>query len=237
LTGPQTAPKTPLSSSENIKFSFTNPDKSQLQKQISTTKEEKISVESPSSAPNATTSQYDSKPSIFGNVNGTSSIFGSSTPLSNTSNSVFGSSASLKPSNNTNGGFSFPGFGTTATTPSAGFQFSTPAGPSTTAADTNPTFSFGSAPALTATTTAADTNPTFSFGSAATLTATTTPAADTNPTFSFGAANKPVFANAAKFSFSDLAKQSSSTNDDKPTSNGTGQRGMNMNRNVFYLII
>jgi hypothetical protein len=105
---PSTAsvPKTPLSSSENIKFSFTNPEKSQpqLQKQTSTSKEEKTSIESPSPAPNVT-SQYDNKPSIFGNFNGTSntSIFGSSTTLTYTSGSIFGGSASIKPSNNTNG--------------------------------------------------------------------------------------------------------------------------------------
>ncbi|CAF1599895.1 unnamed protein product [Rotaria magnacalcarata] len=41
------APKIPLSSSENIKFSFTNPEKqqTQLRKETSTTKEEKSSVE------------------------------------------------------------------------------------------------------------------------------------------------------------------------------------------------
>ncbi|CAF1586701.1 unnamed protein product, partial [Rotaria sordida] len=48
-----------------------------------------------------------------------------STPLNNLSGSIFGSNASLKPSNNTNNGFSFPGFGNT-TTPTNGFQFSTP---------------------------------------------------------------------------------------------------------------
>ncbi len=203
---PSTAsvPKTPLSSSENIKFSFTNPEKSQpqLQKQTSTSKEEKTSIESPSPAPNVT-SQYDNKPSIFGNFNGTSntSIFGSSTPLTNTSGSIFGGSASIKPSNNTNGGFSFPGFGnttTTTSTPTAGFQFSTPA--------------------ATSTTTTTNTSSTFSFGS--------TSAASTN--------NKPLFGSSPKFSFSDLAKQTA--NIDKPTSNGTDQRGMNMNLNFFHSI-
>jgi len=203
---PSTAsgPKTPLSSSENIKFSFTNAEKSQpqLQKQTSTSKEEKTSVESPSSPSNAT-SQYDNKPSIFGNFNGNpgTSIFGTSTQLSNGNGSIFGGSASLKSS--TNGGFSFPGFGnTTATnTPSTGFQFSTPAATST-----------------STTTTTTNTSSTFSFGS---------PAA--------GSANKPLFGNAPKFSFSDLAKQTSSN--DKPTSNGTEQRGMNMNLNFFFHFI
>jgi hypothetical protein len=200
------APKTPLSASENLKFSFTNAEKSQpqLQKQISTSKEEKTSVESPSSTSNAT-SQYDNKPSIFGNFNGNSgtSIFGSSTPLNNGSGSIFGGGASLKSSTNTNGGFTFPGFGstTTASTPSTGFQFSTPA---------------------------------------ATSTSTTTTTTNTSSTFSFGAtaaasANKPLFGNSPKFSFSDLAKQTSS--DDKPTSNGTEQRGMNINLNFLILFI
>jgi hypothetical protein len=184
------APKTPLSSSENIKFSFTNPDKSQsqVQKQTSTTKD----VEAVSPAPNAT-SQYDNKPSIFGNLNGTasSSIFGSSTPLNNANGSVFGG-APFKPANNTNGGFSFPGFGSasTATTPSTGFQFSTPAASST-----------------TATTTTTNTTSTFSFGSSATP------------------VNKAPFGSSPKFSFSELAKQTSSSSNDKPTINGTDQRG------------
>jgi len=187
------APKTPLSSSENIKFSFKNAEKSQPQLQKQTSKEEKTSVEPPSPAPNAT-SQYDSKPSIFGNFNGTSnSIFGNSTPLTNTNGSIFGGDASLKSSNNTTGGFSFPGFGntttTTTTTPSTGFQFSTPT------------------PTSTATTT--NTSSTFSFGIAGTST------------------NKPLFGNSPKFSFSDLAKQTA--NNDKPTSNGTEQRGMKIN--------
>jgi len=191
------APKTPLSSSENIKFSFTNPDKSQpqVQKQTSTTKDDKTAAEALSPASNAT-SQYDNKPSIFGNLNGTasSSIFGSSTPLNNTNGSVFGG-APFKPSNNTNGGFSFPGFGgsSTATTPSTGFQFSTPAASSTT---------------TTATTTTTNTSSTFSFGSTA------------------APVNKALFGSSPKFSFSDLAKQTSSSSNDKPTSNGTDQRGM-----------
>ncbi|CAF0910997.1 unnamed protein product [Rotaria sordida] len=200
ITTPQpqsttSASKTPLSSNENIKFSFTNAEKqqTQLQKQTSTTKEEKSSIESSSSPVANATSQYDNKPSIFGNLNGLSntSIFGSSTPLNNPSGSIFGSNASLKPSNNTNGGFSFPGFGNT-TTPTNGFQFSTPAATSSSSSTT------------TATTTA-NTSSTFSFGSAS--------------------ANKPIFGNTPKFSFSDLAKQSSTTTtNEKPLSNGTEQR-------------
>jgi hypothetical protein len=194
------APKTPLSSSENIKFPFTNFGKSQpqLQKQTSTSKEEKTSVESPSSAPNVAT-QYDNKPSIFGNFNGSSgsSIFGSSTPLNNTNGSIFGGSASIKPSNGTNGGFSFPGFGNTTSTatPSVGFQFSTPS-------------------ATTTSTTAANTSSssTFTFGSTA-------------------AGDKPLFGNSPKFSFSDLAKQTTSS--DKPTSNGTEQRGKKIDFVIF----
>jgi len=185
------APKTPLSSSENVKFSFTNAEKSQppLQKQTSTSKEEKKSIESPSTTSNAT-SQYDNKPSIFGNFNGTSgtSIFGSTTPLNNGGGSIFGGGASLKPSTNTNGGFSFPGFGNTTATPSTGFQFSTPSAAST-----------------STTTTTTNTSATFSFGSTAAV-----------------SSNKPLFGNSPKFSFSDLAKQTPST--DKPTSNGTEQR-------------
>jgi E3 SUMO-protein ligase RanBP2 len=179
-------PKTPLSSSENMKFSFTNSEKSQPQMQKQTSKEEKSSTESPSPAPSAT-SQYDNKPSIFGNFNGGSgtSIFGSTTPIGNSNGSIFGGSAAIKPANNNNGGFSFPGFGNTTgvTTPSTGFQFSTP----------------------TATSTAATTN------------------TNTSSTFSFGGAgNQPLFGNAPKFSFSDIAKQTS--NNDKPISNGTEQR-------------
>ncbi|CAF5178104.1 unnamed protein product, partial [Rotaria magnacalcarata] len=145
------APKTPLSSSENIKFSFTNSDKtqSQLQKQLSTTKEEKSSVESSSPGPNAT-SPYDSKPSIFGNFNGNSntSIFGASTPTNNTSSSIFGASATFKPNTN-NIGFSFPGFGNAPATsaaapPTNGFQFSSPSTPSTSTNAVAP-FSFGAA--------------------------------------------------------------------------------------------
>ncbi|CAF3536995.1 unnamed protein product [Rotaria socialis] len=145
------APKTPLSSSENIKFSFTNSDKtqSQLQKQSSTTKEEKSSVESSSPAPNAT-SPYDSKPSIFGNFNGNSntSIFGASTPTNNTSSSIFGASATFKPNTN-NIGFSFPGFGNAPATsaaapPTNGFQFSSPSTPSSSTNAVAP-FSFGAA--------------------------------------------------------------------------------------------
>jgi len=141
----KTSVETP-SSASNVKFSFTNSEKSQPQLQKQTSKEEKTSVETPSPASNIT-SQYDNKPSIFSNFNGTSgtSIFGSSTPLNNTSGSIFGGGASLKPSNNTNGGFSFPGFGNTpaTTTSSGGFQFSTP----TSTANTSSTFSFGSAAA------------------------------------------------------------------------------------------
>ncbi|CAF4720880.1 unnamed protein product [Rotaria sp. Silwood1] len=195
ITTPQpqsttSAPKTPLSSSENIKFSFTNAEKqqTQFQKQTSIPKEEKSSVESSSPASNAT-SQYDSKPSIFGNLNGTSStsIFGTSTPINNLGSSIFGSSASIKSSTN-GSGFSFPGFGnTTGTTPTNGFQFSTPAATSTSTTNTSSTFSFGSA-----------------------LTAAT--------------ANTSVFGNTPKFSFSDVAKQSSTTMNDKSTSNGTEQR-------------
>ena len=185
----------PLTSSKNIKSSFFT---AYRQKSA----DEKTSVQLSSLASN-TKSQYDTKPSIFGNFNGSSSIFGSSTPSNNPNSSVFGGSASFKPSSNTNGGFSFPGFGNSGTTPTAGFQFSTPAG--------------------TSTTTTADTNPTFSFGSSA-----TTSTANTSSTFSFGSANAPLFGNAPKFSFSELAKQSSSTNDDKPTTNGTDQRGMNI---------
>jgi Ran-binding protein 1 len=103
----------------------------------------------------------------------------------------------LKPTNNTNGGFSFPGFGNPAT-PATGFQFSTPAATST-----------------ATTTTTANTSSTFSFGSSA-----------TSPT-------QPLFGNAPKINFSDLAKQSSSTNNDKPTSNGTEQRGTDMTLKFF----
>jgi nuclear pore complex protein Nup62 len=209
------APKTPLSSSENIKFSFKNAEKSQPQLQKQTSKEEKTSVEPPSPAPNAT-SQYDSKPSIFGNFNGTSnSIFGNSTPLTNTNGSIFGGDASLKSSNNTTGGFSFPGFGntttTTTTTPSTGFQFSTPTPTSTTTTTTTtPSTGFQfSTPTPTSTATTTNTSSTFSFGIAGTST------------------NKPLFGNSPKFSFSDLAKQTA--NNDKPTSNGTEQRGMKIN--------
>lgn len=134
---PSTAPvtKTRLSSSENIKFSFGNVDKTQpqVQKQTSTTKDDKTSAEPSTPASNATTSQYDNKPSIFENFNGTStsSVFGSSTPTNNTSNSVFGGAPTLKPANN---GFSFPGFGGAASgKPSSGFQFSTPAAKNSTA--------------------------------------------------------------------------------------------------------
>ncbi|CAF1585228.1 unnamed protein product, partial [Adineta steineri] len=212
-TAPVSASKTPLSSSENIKFSFGNADKSQIQKQTSTTKDDKTSVESPSSSNSNTASQYDNKPSIFGSFNGSSSIFGSSTPLNNTNGSIFGGNTSSKPSTNAASGFSFPGFGggsgAAATTPSNGFQFSTPTAnaTATTAATTT-----------TTTTTTTDTNPTFSFGSTA---ATST--ANTNSTFSFGSTNKPLFGNSPKFSFSELAKQTP-TNEDKPTSNGTEQR-------------
>jgi hypothetical protein len=180
-----------LSSSENVKFSFTNPEKSQPQIQKQTSKEEKPLTESPSPAPNAT-SQYDNKPSIFGNFNGSSgtSIFGSTTPIGNSNGSVFGSSASIKPTNNNNSGFSFPGFGnpTGTPTPSGGFQFSTPGATSTAAA-----------------TTTTNTSSTFSFG---------------------GSGGQALFGNAPKFSFSDIAKQTPSN--DKPTSNGTEQRGMNI---------
>ncbi len=69
-------------------------------------------------------------------------------------------------------------------------------------------------------------------------TATTT--ANTSSTFSFqstaaASANKPLFSNTPKFSFSDIAKQTSSN--DKPTSNVTEQRGMNVNLNFFILFI
>jgi hypothetical protein len=187
------ASKLPLSSSENIKFSFTNLEKSQsqLQKQTST------SVESPSSTSNIT-SQCDNKPSIFGNFNDTSStsIFRSSTSLKDTNTPIFGDGASLKPSTNTNSGFSFPSFGniTATTTSSTGFRFSTPA---TTTANASSIFSFQSTAAASA--------------------------------------NKPFFSNVPKFSFSDIAKQTSSN--DKPTSNCTEQRGMNVNLNFFILFI
>ncbi|CAF2916331.1 unnamed protein product [Rotaria sp. Silwood2] len=185
------AAKTPSSGNENIKFSFGNIEKqqTQLQKQTSTTKEERSSVESSSTVTNAT-SQYNNKPSIFGNLNGTSttSIFGTSTPLTNSSGSIFGGSSSLKTSTDTNSGFSFPGFGTTtATTPTNGFQFSTPAATATTAAATN-------------------TSSTFSFGTA------------------LATANKPIFGSTPKFSFSDVAKQSPTTMNDKSPSNGNEQR-------------
>ncbi|CAF1619209.1 unnamed protein product [Adineta ricciae] len=196
---PSTAPvtKTPLSSSENIKSLFGNADKTQpqVQKQISTTKDDKTSAEASTPTSNAT-SQYDNKPSIFENFNGTStsSVFGSSTPTNNTSSSIFGGAPSLKPANN---GFSFPGFGGASSgTPSSGFQFSTPAATNSTA-DTKPTFSFGSAAASSN----ANSNSSFSFGSAA-------------------AADKPLFGNAPKFSFADLAKQPV-TKDDKSTTNGS----------------
>jgi hypothetical protein len=172
--------------------------------QTSTSKAKKTSVESPSSTSSAT-SQYDNKPSIFGNfnVNSGTSIFESSTPLNNGSGSIFVGDASLKPSANTNGGFSFSAFGSTTATirPSTGFQFSTP--PSTS-------------------------------------TSTTTTMPNTSSIFSFGAtaaasANKPFFGNAPKFSCPELFKQTSSN--DKPTSNGTEQRGMNINLNFFILFI
>ncbi|CAF3747071.1 unnamed protein product [Adineta steineri] len=153
-------------------------------------------LQSPSTSSN-TTSQYDNKRSIFGSFNGSSSIFGSSTPLNNTNGSIFGGNTSSKPSNNATSGFSFPGFGggsgAAATTPSNGFQFSTPTANATTTTTST-----------TTTTTTTDTNPTFSFGSTA---ATST--ANTNSTFSFGSTNKPLFGNSPKFSFSDLAKQTS----------------------------
>jgi hypothetical protein len=63
---------------------------------------------------------------------------------------------------------------------------------------------------------------------------------DTSSIFSFqstaaASANKPLFDHSPKFSFSDLAKQTSSN--DKPTSNVTEQRGMNVNLNFFILFI
>lgn len=184
-----------MSSSENIKFSFNNTEKAQPQKQIS--KEDKTPAESSSPAPVSATSQFDNKAPVFGNFNGTSStsIFGSTTPINNSTGSIFGASATIKASNNTAGGFSFPGFGipTGPTTPATGFQFSTPAAPST-------------------------------------ATATTT--ANTPSTFSFGATgSQPLFGNSPKFSFSDVAKQTSSN--DKSTSNGTEQRGMNIHFSFF----
>ena len=102
-----------------------------------------------------------------------------------TSTTVFGEGATIKPATGNSNGFSFPGFNNASggTTPSTGFQFSTPA--------------------ATATTSAGNTSSTFSFGA---------PAGD-----------KPLFGNSPKFSFSDLAKQ---TSNDKSTSNGTEQRGM-----------
>ncbi|CAF2430701.1 unnamed protein product [Rotaria sp. Silwood2] len=184
------ARKTPLSSSENIKFAFTDIDKqqTQLQKQTLITKAKTSSVESSSSASNAL-SEYDSKPSIFGNLNGTSntSLFGTSTPINNPNSSIFGGSASIRPPANTSG-FSFSGFGnTTAKTPTNGFQFSTPGAASTSTTNISSTLSFGSA-----------------------LAAVT--------------ANKPIFGNTPKFNFSDFAKQSSTSMNDKSTSNGTEQR-------------
>ena len=180
--------KTPLSSSENTKFSFINPDKSQpqLQKQTST-KEEKTSNEPTTPA---TPTQSETKSSIFGNLNSNSgtSIFGNATPLNN-GTTIFGASATLKPAAGASSGFSFPGFGNTsgASTPSVGFQFSTPAAtaPTTTTSDTSST---------------------------------------STSTFSFGTNNdKPLFGNAPKFSFAELAKQ---TSNDKPVTNGTEQRGI-----------
>ncbi|CAF1360143.1 unnamed protein product [Adineta steineri] len=178
-TAPASASKTPLNSSENIKFSFGNADKSQIQKQTSTTKDDKTSVESPSSSNSNTTSQYDNKPCIFGSFNGSSSIFGSSTPLNNTNGSIFGGNTSSKPSNNATSGFAFPGFGGgsgAATTPSNGFQFPTPTAIFTTT--------------TTTTTTTTNTNPTFSFGS------TNKPLIDNSPKFSFSDLSKQTSTNA-----------------------------------------
>lgn len=109
--------------------------------------------------------------------------------MSNSNGSVFGGSASFKPANNTNNGFSFPGFGGASSTPSSGFQFSTPS----------------AQPASTSTTN--NTSSTFSFGTGA-----------------GSSTNQPIFGNTPKSSFADLAKQTS--NNDKPTSNGTEPRGM-----------
>ena len=138
-TAPVSGPKTPLSSSENIKFSFTNPDKSQSQ----TSKEDKTSTES--STPANPSSQLETKTSIFGNFGGTSnSIFGGATPVSNPSGSIFGARPTIKPANNTGGsGFSFPGFGASPApgAPPGGFQFTTPS--TSAASNTSSTFSFG----------------------------------------------------------------------------------------------
>ena len=132
-----------MSSSENIKFSFTNPaDKSRPQTEKQLSKEDKTSAES-SSAPANPPSQSENKQSIFGNFNGTStSLFGGATPIGNSSGSIFGASPTIKPANNAGPGFSFPGFGNSPApaAPSGGFQFSTP---STNASNTSSTFSFG----------------------------------------------------------------------------------------------
>ncbi|CAF1315079.1 unnamed protein product [Adineta steineri] len=135
-------------------------------------------LQSPSTSSN-TASQYDNKPSIFGSFNGSSSIFGSSTPLNNTNGSIFGGNTSSKPSNNATSGFAFPGFGGgsgAATTPSNGFQFSTPTAIFTTT--------------TTTTTTTTNTNPTFSFGS------TNKPLIDNSPKFSFSDLSKQTSTNA-----------------------------------------
>ena len=124
-------------------------------------------------------------------------------------------------SNNTSGGFSFSYFGTSPTfsacttssnNTSGGFSFPAFGGSSTSSVGFQ-----CSTPAATstATTTTTNTSSIFSFGS---------PGASSN---------QPVFGNAPKFSFSDLAKQSSTTNSDKSTSNGAEQRGIIHEFEVF----
>lgn len=142
------APKTPLSSSENIKFSFGNAEKSQPQTQKQLSKEDKTSAESSSPAPPNPASQSDAKPSIFGNFNGTpsSSIFGGATPVGSSAGAIFGANPLIKPTNNSGSGFTFPGFGGSPAPAgsTSGFQFSTPStSTATSTTNTTSTFSFG----------------------------------------------------------------------------------------------
>ena len=143
-------PKTPLSSCENNKslFSIVEKVQSQIEKQASTTKEDKASIESSSPTVNAV-SQYDNKPSIFENFNGVSgsSVFGNSTQRSNISDFLFGGGNLFwkASSNSTDNAFTFPGF-TTTTTQSNGFQFSTATTSSTSNAPSVFSFEAGTSP-------------------------------------------------------------------------------------------
>jgi hypothetical protein len=137
-------PKTPLSASENINFSFLNTDKSKSQKQTLTNNEVKLT-----STEDKVATQNEKAPSIFGGFNGglKSSVFDSSTPSGHTNGTLFGGGSSgLK--SQTSAGFSFPGFGSasTATTPAKGFSFTTTAATTTVNTPTNFTFGTSAAP-------------------------------------------------------------------------------------------